>query len=509
MNGNHKTPTSASGKDGSETRLLRSELRKVLNGNPTGLSSVSGYHLQKKSMLLHLRPRTFPAEAVRFSYTFYLGFLGVFLCAVEVVTGLALMVYYVPTPESAYPSILRIMTEVPFGALLRDIHRLAGEILVAVVVLHMQRTFLTDSYKGRRWFTWMTGVALLIMTLGLAFSGYLLPWDQLAYWAVTIGTSMLEAVPLFGDRLNLLVRGGPEIGADGLLRFYLLHIFLLPMCFGLLLAAHYYRVSRIHGVSKPVSQATGRNAFQTMKPEDGALNFIPDVITSELFRICVLLVILVVWAHFFYDAPIERHADPGRTPLNTQAPWFFLWLQGLLKLGNKAMMGVALPALLVILLGSTPLLDRSPRKPLRRRPFALSVAVFAFIAGMGLTYMGTHRYGISLPPSERILQALAPDEGKGLVDNIPYASLVVGIYETKVTAPDTLPPAFAVFFTSFEDKLLTAADRGFLPEAQGIMIVEDWQAGLKRITLRIFWAETGGKQKKNAERIRHRMEVSG
>ncbi len=123
--------------------------------------------------------------------------------------------------------------------------------MVAFVALHMLRTYLTGSYKKERSFTWLTGVVLLLVTLFLSFSGYLLPWDQLAYWAVTIGTSMAESAPIFGNEVNLLLRGAPDIGAGGLLRFYLLHVVFVPLLGILVLSIHYYKVSREHGISLP------------------------------------------------------------------------------------------------------------------------------------------------------------------------------------------------------------------------------------------------------------------
>ena len=186
-----------------------------------------------------------------FTHTFRLGFFTTFLFVVEVITGFVLMIYYVPTPEGAYSSIQRLLTAVPFGELMRDVHRLAAEGMVIFAVLHMLRTFVTGSYKRERSFTWLTGVVLLLVTLFLSFSGYLLPWDQLAYWAVTIGTSMAAAVPVVGPDLNVLLRGSESIGADGLLRFYQLHVILLPLAVFAVLSVHYYRVARKHGISLP------------------------------------------------------------------------------------------------------------------------------------------------------------------------------------------------------------------------------------------------------------------
>src|SRR3712207_2028139 len=181
--------------------------------------------VHNNSFWYHIRPRALPLEATAWYYTFGLGWLATFFFVVESVTGLVLMVYYTPSPTQAYPDMLRIVSDVSLGRLMRNMHRLGAHLMVAVVFLHMMRTYFTASYKAPRQFVWVTGVALLGLTLLLSFSGYLLPWDQLAYWAVTIGSSMADAAPLVGNATNLLLRGGPDVGGGTLLRFYLLHIF--------------------------------------------------------------------------------------------------------------------------------------------------------------------------------------------------------------------------------------------------------------------------------------------
>ena len=165
------------------------------------------------------------------------------------------MIWYAPSPDRAYSDMTRLLSLVPFGQFMRDLHRLGAEMMVIAVTFHMVRTYLTGSYKAPRQFTWFTGVILLVVTLFLSFSGYLLPWDQLAFWAVTIGTSMAEAVPpqLVGETVNLLARGAPDISANGLLRFYLLHVFFLPSILVLFFFVHYYKVVHF-GISLPAHE---------------------------------------------------------------------------------------------------------------------------------------------------------------------------------------------------------------------------------------------------------------
>src|SRR4029450_11080682 len=164
------------------------EWRSVMRGEPAPRPKPR-MRVHNNSFWDHMRPRALSEEATGGCYTGGLGWFSFFLFMVEAITGLILMVFYVPSASEAYPSMVQIMTDVPLGNLMRNVHRLGAHLMVAIVTLHMVRTFITASYKAPRQFIWVTGVILLLTTLILSFSGYLLPWDQLAYWAVTIGSS--------------------------------------------------------------------------------------------------------------------------------------------------------------------------------------------------------------------------------------------------------------------------------------------------------------------------------
>jgi quinol-cytochrome oxidoreductase complex cytochrome b subunit len=479
------------------------ELRAIMRGEPPTESPNPRDLAHTLSLLLHLRPRYYYQASTRFTHTFRLGYFTMFFFAVEVITGLVLMVYYNPTPEGAYASILHLMREVPFGDLLRDVHRLAAEAMVVCAFLHMVRTFVTASYKGERAFIWLTGVGLLIITLGLAFSGYLLPWDQLAYWAVTIGTSMVEAVPLVGREVNLLLRGAPEIGGAGLLRFYLLHVVLLPLVGILFISVHYYRIARRHGISLPADIDEGDVSEEVKQAARRRISFIPDLLRHEIVLASVATLALIAACWFVYDAPLEHHADPRQTPLNTQSPWFFLWVQGLLKLGDKTVMGVIVPAATFAVLFALPYLDRNPYRRARRRPIALALGALAIIALMVLSYMGTHYYGIEMPDATRIVEDLAPGEGVGPLRSIPYDDLVVGAYPMNKTDAAALPPTLAQVFADYEHQINQAANHGQLPDARALLIIEERQYDLKRITLRITWSDAATGEYLSHERVLH------
>ncbi len=485
------------------------ELRALLRGDPPTDRPNPRYRAHVESFFLHIRPRTYAYASTWFTHTFRLGFFAVFLALVEAITGILLMLYYVPTPAGAYASIWRLQTAVPWGEVLRDVHRLAAELMVAVVALHMLRTFLTRSYKGPRAFTWITGVVLLVLTLLFAFSGYLLPWDQLAYWAVTIGSSMADGVPLIGPRLRDLLRGAAVIGPDGLLCFYQLHIVLLPLLAALLLGVHYYRVARIHGISLPARVEEGDMPEAERQAARRKVDFLPDLLTHEVVLAVAATIALIVAALFFYDAPLQSHADPLRTPLEAEAPWFFLWVQGLLKLGNKTLMGVAIPSALLALLALVPFLDHNPSRLWRRRPLALTLAGVALIGFGVLSYMGSPSYGITLPAATEISQRLAPEEHRAGLRAVPFAQLPVGVYVVGKTDPATLPPAFAPVFADLARRVDAATADGRLPDARALLIIEDWQTGLKRATLRIGWSDPAGAGPRTFERTIYLPDAAG
>jgi Cytochrome b subunit of the bc complex len=204
------------------------------------------------NVFLHLHPVRVRQHAIKFAYTFCLGGLSFFLFLVLTITGVYLMFFYVPSVTSAYNDILRIQSEVVFGLLTRNIHRWAAHLMVFFVFLHMMRVFYHGAYKPPREFNWVVGVVLLFLTLFLSYTGYLLPWDQIAYWAITIGFNFAESAPVFNTVSKLLIFGGLEVGQNTLLRFYVLHVVFLPLFAGFFLAVHFWRIRKDGGISGPL-----------------------------------------------------------------------------------------------------------------------------------------------------------------------------------------------------------------------------------------------------------------
>lgn len=204
------------------------------------------------NVFLHIHPVKIKRYATKVTYTFCLGGLSFFLFLVLVMTGVLLMFYYVPSTNQAYQNMLDINSSVTFGQLMRNMHRWAAQGMVIAVFLHMSRVFYTGSYKPPREFNWVIGVLLLVVTFLLSFSGYLLPWDQLSLWAVTVGTNIALATPFIGSKVNFLLVGDHQIGQSTLIRFYTLHVLFLPLVAAFLMAVHFWRIRKDGGISGPL-----------------------------------------------------------------------------------------------------------------------------------------------------------------------------------------------------------------------------------------------------------------
>jgi quinol-cytochrome oxidoreductase complex cytochrome b subunit len=405
---------------------------------------------------LHMRPSYFHADITNTYPTLRLGWLSMYFVFFETITGIFLMIWYTPSPEIAYQNMLDILSTVPLGQLMRDLHRLGAEAMVLIVSLHMMRTFFTGSYKRPRQFTWFTGVLLLFFTGFLSFSGYLLPWDQLALWAVTIGASMAEAMPpeIVGTNVNLLLRGGPDIGANGLLRFYLLHVLLVPAVWIIFIGVHYYKVV-IHSFSLPPKKENIGEDTAKRIPLDKRVYFIPDVLTSEMMWLGITTFIMIVLCIWFYHAPLENHADPQITPLGTTAPWYFLWIQGALKLGDKVFWGVIFPGLVVGGLAVIPYIDVTPSRRFAHRRVAITFGLGLISVSAILSYMGLPEFGVNTAADREILHEFTFPPAHNHIGDvlpIPYDELVVGAYTTRQleAEPEQEAEAVAAFNSEIE-----------------------------------------------------------
>ncbi len=238
---------------GDLVRLLKSsQVWRSLFRQPYPTTSRTRALAVMNNVFLHLHPVRVKKHAVRYTYTFCLGGTSFFLFLALTVTGLYLMFFYVPSVSRAYQDVQAIGTSVAFGSLVRNMHRWAAHLMVLTVFLHMIRVFYHGAYKPPREFNWVVGVVLLLLTLLLSFTGYLLPWDQIAFWAITVGTQMAQYAPLLGSQTAFFLLGGIEVGQNTLLRFYVLHVIGLPLIAAILMIVHFWRIRKDGGISGPV-----------------------------------------------------------------------------------------------------------------------------------------------------------------------------------------------------------------------------------------------------------------
>ncbi|MHC4973704.1 MAG: cytochrome b N-terminal domain-containing protein [Planctomycetota bacterium] len=275
------------------------------------------------TLVLHVRPIRVPASTLRFTHTFGLGGSCLVLFLLLVATGLLMMFLYVPSPERAYDSVVGLENDVVFGSLVRGVHHWSANLLVVFAALHMLRVFLTGGFQGPRQFNWIVGLCLLLWVLAANFTGYLLPWDQLSYWAITISTGMVTYLPGAGPGLREVVRGGDEIGAQTLINFYALHTTFLPILFLSFGAWHFWRVRKAKGVVRP------RRADGTPVGPEGNVLFLPNLLLREVAMALALLAGVVVLATLL-GAPLGERANPGMSPNPAKAPWYFVGFQELL-----------------------------------------------------------------------------------------------------------------------------------------------------------------------------------
>jgi len=402
-------------------RVERSNLWRSMFRHPS-LNTPRGRALQSFSnFFLHLYPVKIPARVLRIRYSLRLGFIITVLFGILVLTGVYLMFFYTPAVGSAYGDMQRLRTGVGFGQLVRNVHRWSAHLMVLAVVLHLARTFFAGAYKKPREFNWVIGVILLLLTLGLSFTGYLLPWDQLSYWAVTVGTNLIQYVPLAGKTIQNLLVGGPQIGQSTLLRFYALHVAVLPVAVVLAVCIHIWRV-RKDGFAVERSSA-GTFEEEATAPPDLA---VPASAPSHLYggRTRVLGVVdrqsitaeervvddtVFTWPHLLvrhvvvalgvsatvlalgvaFVAPLRGLANPNLTPEPAKAPWYFAGLQELLAHFDPLAAGILVPIAAVLTLVLLPYIDRNPSTVARRRKVAIVVFCGLMAVAVGLTVIGT------------------------------------------------------------------------------------------------------------------------
>jgi len=366
----------------------------VRHGQPT--SDRARSQVVFTNFFLHILPVRTHVHSIKAATTLGLGIATLVLFVLLCVTGVLLMVYYKPSVDQAYASMLDIMHVVPTGRLIRNVHRWSAHAMVACVMLHMARAFYTSAYKPPRQFNWVVGMGLFVLTLALSFTGYLLPWDQLAFWAVTIGANIAQSPQELTDALGVtavfdpgtlqkeLLLGAHSVGQEALIRFYVLHVIVLPVITTILIGVHFWRIRKDGGLVRPSAadvvepipaalrsvEASTPSPLKTyglmalMKDRTPAvnremrntINTWPNVM-YVIGAATMLTILLMLVLGVLFDAPLKEMANAAVPENPAKAPWYFLGLQELVSY-SAFMGGVGIPAVVVLGLALVPYLDR-------------------------------------------------------------------------------------------------------------------------------------------------------
>ena len=315
------------------------------------------------------------------SWFYVLGASLAFIFTLQLATGILLAMYYVPTPDHAYASVKFIESEAPFGSFVRGMHHWGASFMMVLIALHMLRVFVFGAYKKPREVVWLLGVGLIAIVGGFAFTGYLLPWDQKAYWATVVGTNVAGTVPVVGGTLLRIVRGGTELGALTLSRFFAIHTYILPWSLALLAGLHIFLLERAGagGIWNSAERAPYRSA---------------PLFPNQIFRdMIIMLVLFLAMASLavLFPAPLEPQADPTDSTYNPRPEWYFYFVFQLLRIfeGRFELVGtVILPSIGVIALIALPFVDRDPLRNPRKRTVMIPLAGVVVASIAILTIMG-------------------------------------------------------------------------------------------------------------------------
>ncbi len=270
-----------------------------------------------RNFVFHLHPPRISANSIKFNRTFGLGGMALLLFLIQALTGILLRFVYIPSPDQAYDSILYIQNTIFFGGFIRNIHHWTGIFFVIITFLHFIRVFYSQAIFVPRRVNWIIGIVLLILAIFSNFTGYLLPWDQLSFWAVTVATNMLTYVPYIGDGLLRVVRGGNDVGSATLLNFYTFHTGILPVLMISLMIWHFWKVRKAKGIAVPEGIANPK------------VPSYPNLVLKELV-VGLILIATIFLLSALFNASLQDRANPAYSPNPAKAPWYFMGIQELL-----------------------------------------------------------------------------------------------------------------------------------------------------------------------------------
>ena len=422
------------------------------------------------TLILHLRPMRVPTATIRYTHTWGLGGMTLVLVTLMMATGVLLMFVYEPVPDMAHASIVRMQEEVLFGRLVRNIHHWSANLLIFVAAVHLLRVFFTGGFHGPRRFNWVVGLTLLLCVLAANFTGYLLPWDQLSYWAITICTGMIEYIPVLGPWLARVILGGEEIGRATVVNFYALHTTVLPVSFVILMALHFWRIRKAGGVVIPPGESGDR---QNRKPE--TVLFLPNLLIREV-AVALILLAAVFLLSALFDAPLGEAANPGMSPNPAKAPWYFVGFQELLLHFHPVFAVLVIPFVAGFALLAIPYLPYETDLAgnwflsAKGRRMAVVAAVTAFVATPLWIVFDEFVAG-----SDTSLPGLPPLVGGGLMPFAVTLAALAGFYylikrRYSASSNEAVQALFVLLFIAFS--ALTATGAWF--RGEGMNLVWPW-----------------------------------
>ena len=341
---------------------------------------------QKKISLtgfvLHLHPRTIPPETLRFSLSFGLGGMAAVLLGLLVLTGILQLLSYAPQIDEAYLSVQQMYAKGNLAGFIRNVHFWSGNLLVIISSLHLLRIFATGALTGGRQYNWLIGIALYLLVLFANFTGYLMPWDQLAYWAVTIFIGMISYVPVVGGWLVEVLRGGAEVGQPTLANFFAIHLGVVPVLLVILLIFHFWLVRKSGGLVQK------KNTMQKNVGREKRIDTVPYLIQREVCTGLVLLGLVLLFSAFV-DAPLAEQANPGESPNPAKAAWYFMGMQELLLHLPPLFAICIVPMLMTLGLAIVPLLEKNilPAGYWFGGSRGVFRAIFSFLGGFLVTLL--------------------------------------------------------------------------------------------------------------------------
>lgn len=427
-----------------------------------------GTETQKKTpfgLILHLHPRKVRESTLRFSLTFGLGGMAALLVVIQLVTGLLLKFHYEPSPENAYNSILNMQESLLFGTMLRNIHHWSAIALVWLAFLHMLRVIFTGAYRKPRHASWLFGLALLTLVVLSNFTGYLLPWDQLSYWAVTVSTSLLSYIPLAGEFLREALLGGKEVGQPTLTNFFNLHTGVIPLLMIVLMGYHFWRIRKAGGVI-----VADKDLNSPM------VDTRPNLVNRE-FTVALVLLAAILLLSSLLDAPLRERANPSFSPNPAKAPWYFMGLQELLIHFHPFFAVVVIPVTVLAAAIWFPYIEARDKNQgiWFLSPAGLRSAIFSLAAGVLFTVMFI---GLSelMPDPELLLPAMPSLITTGLV---PFLLMAVTIWlflkfirkRFSLSRSEIIQSVIVLLITSYAILTLT----GIFFRGEGMNLMWPWQ----------------------------------